>query len=98
MPSIVTGADLLRKVTRGTGYLVVDSDEDTSNILCRHGHIYVDGEYLVASFDEATLAQSRAARKLGAAVSDGDFGELDVRFRPSMLPQMARIILPRQAR
>jgi hypothetical protein len=38
-----------------------------------------------------------ALRKLGDVVSDGDSGELSVRFPPSRLRDVARILRPRQA-
>ena len=82
--------------TRFRGYLVVDSNHDTTNLVCRRGHIYADGEYLVAALDAGTLAERRALRKVGTPVMDGDFGELSVRFRPGRFRDVARILLPRR--
>lgn len=87
----------IRTLTRGSGYLIEDSEHDTTNIICYRGHIYVDGAWLIASIDNATMAESRALRKIGEPVADGDFGELSVRFKPKDLPKIAQIMKPRQS-
>lgn len=76
-------------------YIVTDSPHDTSNIQCRHGHIYADGDSLIASLDHGSRAQCMALRKLGTPIMDGDGGELSVRFDPKQFGQVARILLPR---
>ena len=88
----------IHKLCRGTGYLIVESDHDTTNIVCKRGHIYADGKCLVAAIDGATKGESRKLRSIGEPVMDGDFGELSVRFHPSRLGEAARILKPRQAR
>jgi len=82
---------------RGAGFLIVDSSSDTTNLVCRHGHIYADGDKLVAALDGGTPAQRRALRKCGTVIMDGDFGELSVAFNPSVFREVARILKPRQA-
>lgn len=87
---------MIRRLAKGTGWLVQESDHDTTNIVCRYGHIYADGQSLVASLDCATKSQSRQLRKLGVVVADGDFGELSVKFPPAALGAVAAILKPRQ--
>lgn len=87
----------IRKLFRDSGYLIVSNETDTTNIVCRRGHIYADGSYLVASMNAATPAESRALRRLGIVVMDGDFGELSVKFPLERFRDVARIMLPRQA-
>jgi hypothetical protein len=87
----------IRKMFAGSGYRIEDSAHDTTNIVCRRGSVYADGEFLVASMDAATPAESRALRKFGEPVADGDFGELSVRFPPERFREVARLMLPRQA-
>ena len=41
----------LRKHFAGSGFLIVDSAHDTTNLICRYGHIYSNGEMLIASLD-----------------------------------------------
>lgn len=82
-----------RKHFRGSGYLI--SDDDMPHVVCRHGHIYFD-RGLVASLN-GTRAQCMALRRLGEVVMDGDFGELSVRFDAAQLPDVTRIMLPRQS-
>jgi hypothetical protein len=86
----------IRKLCNGTGYAIEDSPHDTTNIICRHGRIYADGDYLVASMDCATPTQSKALRQLGESVMDGDFGELSVKFKTDRLREVARILKPHQ--
>jgi hypothetical protein len=88
----------LHKKFRGCGYLIVDSPDDTTNLVCRRGHIYADGDQLVAALDRGNVAECRALRKLGAVIMDGDDGELSVAFDPSAFRQVARILKPRQAK
>jgi hypothetical protein len=87
----------LHKLFRGRGYLITESEFDTQNIECRRGHIYHDGQGLVASLDNGTRAECMALRKLGEPVADGDFGELSIRFPVTLFKDVARIMLPRQA-
>jgi hypothetical protein len=87
----------IRKMCAGSGYLIEESAHDTSNIICRRGSIYADGEFLVASMDAATSVESRTLRKYGEPVADGDFGELSVRFAPERFREVARLMLPKQA-
>lgn len=87
---------MIKKLCRGTGYLIEESDYDTTNILCRHGHIYADGNHLIAALDAATTGQSRALRKLGEVVADGDCGELSVKIPPTLFRDVCRILRPRQ--
>lgn len=77
------------------GYLIIESDYDTTNLICRHGYIYADGDYLCASIQSATLSQAKALRKLGTPIMDGDEGELTVKFTPLAFRQVAKIMLPR---
>ena len=88
---------MIKKLSRGTGYLVQESEHDTTNIICRHGHIYADGGFLVASLDCATIGQSRVLRKLGTTIMDGDCGELSVKVDPSKFRDICRILKPRQS-
>jgi hypothetical protein len=88
----------LRKHFHGSGYLIVDSENDTTNLICRRGHVYSDGQRLVAALDGGTRAECRALRKLGTVIMDGDFGELSVAFNPSVFRDVARILRPRQSR
>lgn len=87
----------IKRLTRGSGYAIEESDYDTTNIICYHGHIYADGDMLVAAMDSADRSQSIRLRRLGDVVADGDLGELSVRFHPSRLGDVARILKPRQA-
>lgn len=87
----------LRKLFAGSGYLFVDSPGDTTNLVCRRGHIYADGKNdLVAALDGGTVAECSALQKLGVTIMDCDFGELSVRFSPTKLRDAARILHPRQ--
>jgi hypothetical protein len=88
----------LRQRFGGSGYLIVDSPDDTTNLVCRRGHIYADGGMLVAALDGGTPAELRALRKLGTPIMDGDFGELSVAFNPSVFRAVARILRPRQSK
>jgi hypothetical protein len=87
----------IRKLFAGSGFLIVSSEYDTTNIVCQFGHIYASGNWLIASMTSATPAQSRVLRRLGKVVMDGDFGELSVAFSPSRFREVARIMKPRQA-
>ena len=87
----------LRTMFRGSGYLIVDEPGDTTNLICRRGHVYANGGQLVAAIDRGTVAECRALRKLGRPIMDGDFGELSVAFNPSVFRDVARILKPRQA-
>jgi hypothetical protein len=80
----------------GSGYLIEESDHDTTKIVCQHGHIYADGNRPVAAIDHATPAESKALRRCGTVVVDGDDGELSVRFELSRFRDVARILKPRQ--
>lgn len=86
----------LKKKYAGAGYLIVESEEDTTNIVCRYGHIYADGDHLCASLDNGTRSQVLQLRKLGESVMDGDFGELTIRFPASQFKAVARVLKPRQ--
>lgn len=86
----------LHKKFKKEGYLIVDSAYDTTNILCRHGHIYADGKMLVAALEDPSI-EPRALKKLGTVVMDGDDGEVSVKFALTMLPAVARILKPRYA-
>jgi hypothetical protein len=88
----------LRKQFQGSGYLIVDSDSDTTNMVCKSGHVYADGGRLVAAMDCATPAERRALCRLGTIIMDGDFGELSIAFNPSVFRDVARILRPRQSR
>jgi hypothetical protein len=87
--------DLFKKFGRD-GYLIVESPSDTTNIVCQRGHIYADGDFLVASMDHATVAESAKLRKLGTPLMDGDFGELSIKFDPKEIRNVARILKPKQ--
>lgn len=87
----------IRRLFRGCGFMFVDPEGDTTNLLCQKGHIYLDGTALVASMDAATAAESRSLRKLGRVVADGDFGELSVAFPIEKFRDVARIMKPKQA-
>lgn len=84
------------KLFRGRGYLITESETDTQNIVCRRGHIYHDGQGMVASLDNGTRSECMALRKLGTPIMDGDYGELSVRFSSTRFKDVARILLPRQ--
>lgn len=87
----------IRKKFAGSGYLIHESEDDTTNIVCRHGHIYADGQYLCAALYNGTRSQILRLRKLGEPIMDGDLGELTIRFEPRQFPDVARIMLPKQA-
>jgi hypothetical protein len=80
------------------GYLIEESDHDTTNLICRFGHVYVDGGKFVASITAGTRAQTMALRKLGTVVMDGDRGELSVAFEKKAFREVAKILKPRYAR
>ena len=86
----------IRKQFAGCGYLIYESEDDTTNIVCRHGHIYADGEHLFAALYNGTRSQILRLRKLGEPIMDGDFGELTIRFEPRQFPAVARVMKPRQ--
>jgi hypothetical protein len=88
----------LRQRFGGSGFLIVDSPHDTTNLICLRGHIYADGPMLVAALNRGTPAELRALRKLGTPIMDGDFGELSVAFNPSVFRAVARILRPRQTK
>lgn len=75
----------IRKLFHDSGYLIVESEHDTTNIVCRRGHIYADGQHLFAAIYNGTRSERLQLRKLGEPVMDGDFGELTIRFHPDQL-------------
>ena len=87
----------LRKRFAGQGYMITDSPIDTIKIVCRFGHIYADGDALLASLDSGSPLQARALRKLGTPVMDGQDGELTIRFPDSKICDVTRLLKPRQA-
>lgn len=87
---------MIRKLFHDSGYLIVETEHDTTNIVCRHGHIYADGDYLFAALYNGSRSQRRNLRKLGEPTMDGDFGELTVRFHPDRFRDVARLMKPRQ--
>lgn len=87
----------LAQLFPGSGYLIQESEYDTTNLVCRYGHIYQDGDSLCASLDGGTPDQVRKLKALGEVIMDGDFGELTVRFPLSRLREAARVLKPRQA-
>ena len=87
----------LRKRFAGEGYMIVDSPLDTIKIVCRFGHIYSDGDSLLASLDSGSPIQARALRKLGVPVMDGSDGELTIRFPDSKIRDVTRLLKPWQA-
>jgi hypothetical protein len=87
----------LKQLFRHDGFLIQESEDDTTNLVCRRGHIYSDGDDLVAALDRGTRAECMALRKLGDVLMDGDDGELSVRFNPTRFRDVARILKPRQA-
>jgi hypothetical protein len=87
----------LKREFSGSGYVIEESDHDTTKIVCRRGHVYADGNWLVAAIDQATPAEAKALRKCGTVVADGEDGELSVRFALSRFREVARILKPQQA-
>jgi hypothetical protein len=91
----------IRKQFAGSGYLITDSPNDTTNVVCGRGHLYADGDSLVASLaNDGTKAERRALMKLGEVVADcGDEQghEVSIRFPLSNLRAIAQILRPRQA-
>jgi hypothetical protein len=61
------------------------------------GHIYADGNSLIAALDGGTGAECMALRKLGTSIMNGDFGELSDRFLLHRFRDVARILKPRKA-
>jgi hypothetical protein len=55
----------IRKLSACSGYLIEGSARDTTNIVCRRGQIYSDGQHLVAALSAGTLAHCRSLRKYG---------------------------------
>ena len=43
-------------------YIFTSRKWDTTNMRCHRGHVYSDGEYLVASLTDGTRAECRAAQ------------------------------------
>ncbi len=87
----------IRKLFGGSGFLVESSEHDTTNIVCARGHIYADGDRLIASLNRGTPAECRSLRGMGTVVMDGDFGELSIAFSPERFRDVARILRPKQA-
>jgi hypothetical protein len=89
----------IRELFEGSGFLIQSSEHDTTNLICQRGHVYADGDSLVASMNAATAVESRKLRKLAnRVVMDGSFGELSIAFSPTIFREVARIMKPRQAR
>lgn len=87
----------IQKRFRGRGYLIESSESDTTNIVCRRGHVYADGGALVAAVNGATRSERLRLAKLGEIIMDGDDGELSVKFPPAAFPAVARVMKPRQS-
>lgn len=77
--------------------MIVESPIDTIKIVCRFGHLYADGDSLLASLDSGSHIQARALRKLGVPVMDGSGGELTIRVPESKIRDVTRLLKPRQA-
>lgn len=87
----------VKQLCKGTGYLIVESEEDTTNIICRFGHIYADGLQLCAATNPgADSLILRRLKALGKPIMDGDDGDLTVRFPVSRFDEVCRILRPRQ--
>lgn len=86
----------LEKLIRGTGWYIKEPAHDTPKVPCKNGHIYADGDTLIASMDRADLAETRLLKKLGTPVMDGDFGELSVAFPKTAIRQIAKVLKPLQ--
>lgn len=89
----------LKTIAQREGYVyaIAEDKSDTDNVICRRGHIYQDGKSFVAAIDGATLGESAKLRKLGQVIMDGDFGELSVKFPPSRMREITKVLKPRQA-
>jgi hypothetical protein len=86
----------LKRLCVGTGYAIKESWYDTTNIVCRRGHVYADGDSYVACIDSPSNSERIRLGNLGEIVQDGDDG-INVRFAEDKFPQVARIMRPRQA-
>ncbi len=88
----------LRKLFANLPYIFEAHAWDTTNMRCHRGHVYSDGEYLVAALDNGTRTECRALRRLGQVVMDGDDGELSVKFRytPETWQAVRKIMRPKQ--
>ncbi len=89
----------LRKLFHTFPYIITSSAEDTTNLEAHRGHIYADGDSLVAALDNGTRAECRALRQLGTPVMDGDDGELSVKFTytPATWRAVRTIMRPKQS-
>lgn len=61
---------MITKLCQGSGFVVESSRYDTTNIICKFGHIYADGARLVASLDAPNQRRRQALKKLGDVIMD----------------------------
>lgn len=99
--------DLKQYFAAHPSYVLVDSDGDTTNLVCKYGHIYADGDYLVAVSDgwqdhpadqSACESRNRRLRSLGSVIMDGEYGELSVKIMPFRFRDAARVLCPKRSR
>ena len=86
----------IKKLSRGSGWKITEHEYDTINLICKFGHIYQDGKFLVAAANDKSVV--RKLKRLGTVVADGDFGEVSVKFHPDRFRDDCRLLLPIQAR